>query len=190
MMQPRNIPNAITIARLVLVLPIAVAIVESNFLLALLLFTLSGLSDGLDGYLARRFNWVSTFGKLIDPLADKLMMIITAVTLGSLGHFPLLMTVLLVTKDLVVIGGVFSYTTLAGFPRIEPTWLGKVTTASQIVLLVSVLLNLSFPTMLPALFIELWFWLVAVLTAVDGVSYIWIWTGKLTDDPRWKESIS
>jgi cardiolipin synthase len=185
----RYIPNAITVTRLILVLPIAVFIIEANYFVALVLFAMSGLSDGLDGFIARRYNWVSTFGKLIDPLADKLMMVTTAVVLGSLGHFPVMLAVLIVTKDLAVLCGVFSYTTLAGFPAIQPTWLGKFTTASQIVLLVSVLLNLSFPGALPGIFFTVWFWLVATLTVVDGFSYLWIWTDRLAQDPRWRESI-
>lgn len=184
----RFIPNAITATRLVLVLPIALLIIEEQFTFGLVLFTLSGLSDGLDGYIARRFDWVSAFGKLIDPLADKLMMMTTTITLGVLGHFPPMLMVLIVAKDVVVLGGVFSYTTLAGFPKIQPTWLGKVTTASQIVLLVAVLFNLSQPGVMPASFYDAWFWIVAVLTAADGASYIWIWTVRLAEDPRWKEN--
>lgn len=185
----RHIPNAITIARLVLVLPIAFAIVEQQYMISLILFTVSGLSDGLDGFLARRFGWVSAFGKLIDPLADKLMMITTTLTLGLLGHFPLMLMVLIIVKDLAILGGVFSYTTLAGFPKIQPNRLGKVTTATQIMLLVSVLLELSVPGLLDEEFQIAWFWLVAVMTVLDGISYLWIWTARLAEDPRWKETI-
>jgi len=185
----RHIPNAITIARLVLVLPIAFAIVEQQYMISLILFTVSGLSDGLDGFLARRFGWVSAFGKLIDPLADKLMMITTTLTLGLLGHFPLMLMVLIIVKDLAILGGVFSYTTLAGFPKIQPNRLGKVTTATQIMLLVSVLLELSVPGLLNEEFQIAWFWLVAVMTVLDGISYLWIWTARLAEDPRWKETI-
>ncbi len=183
------IPNSITVTRLVLVLPIAFAIIEGHFLIALILFTISGVSDGLDGFLARRYGWESAFGKLIDPLADKLMMMVTTITLGVLDHFPFMLMMLIVVKDLAVLGGVFSYTTLAGFPQIKPTILGKVTTASQIVLLVSVLLNLSYTGLLPDTFHLFWYWLVAILTGLDGASYLWIWTGKLAEDPRWKETI-
>lgn len=185
----RHLPNAITVARLLLVLPIAFFIIEGSFLVALILFTLSGLSDGLDGLLARRYGWVSAFGRLIDPLADKLMMIITTLVLGMLDYFPMLLMLLIIVKDLAILGGVFSYTTLAGFPKIQPHLLGKLTTASQIVLLVSVLLNLSSPGALPQMFFTTWFWVVALMTIFDGVLYLWIWTGRLTEDTRWKESI-
>ncbi len=183
------IPNAITVLRLVLVLPIAFSILEGHYITTLILFTIAGLSDGFDGFLARRYGWESAFGKLIDPLADKLMMIVTTLTLGVLGHFPLMLMVLIIVKDITILGGVFAYTTLAGFPRIQPTWLGKCTTAVQILLLVAVLLNLSYPALLPDLLFTVWFWIVAVMTALDGISYLWIWTARLADDPRWKDSI-
>ncbi len=185
----RIIPNAITLLRLLLVLPIAFAILDENFLLALVLFTISGMSDGFDGYLARRYGWESAFGKLIDPLADKLMMVVTTVTLGVLGHFPPMLMLLIIVKDVATLGGVFAYTTLAGFPRIQPTWLGKFTTAAQILLLVSVLLNLAYPGLLPETFYPAWYWVVAIMTALDGVSYLWMWTARLAHDPRWKDSI-
>jgi cardiolipin synthase len=187
-LQRRYIPNAITIARLLLVLPIAFAILGEQYLLALVLFTVSGASDGLDGFLARRFDWESTFGRLIDPLADKLMMITTTLTLGMLGHFPLMLMVLIIVKDVAILGGVFSYTSLAGFPSIQPNRLGKVTTACQIVLLVSVLLGLCFPALLAEICYDVWFWLVAVMTVLDGILYLWVWTARLARDPRWKES--
>ena len=77
MVKLRHIPNAITSIRLLLVVPIAFFIAEESHCIALILFAISGLSDGLDGFLARQFGWVSTFGRLIDPLADKLMMVTT-----------------------------------------------------------------------------------------------------------------
>ena len=185
----RHLPNAITMTRLLLVLPIAFCIMEGSFLVALVLFTVSGFSDGLDGLLARRYNWVSAFGKLIDPLADKLMMMVTTLILGLQEHFPVMLMLLIITKDLAILGGVFSYTTLAGFPSIKPTLLGKVTTALQIVLLLSVLINLSFAGFLPGELYLVLYWIVAILTVLDGSSYLWIWTDKLARDPRWKETI-
>ena len=183
----RHIPNAITIARLVLVLPIAFSIMEEDYLVAFVLFAVSGFSDGLDGFIARRYNWVSAFGRLIDPLADKIMMIVTTLTLGLLEHFPLMLMLLIIVKDLAVLGGVFSYTTMAGFPQIKPTWLGKVTTAAQVILLVAVLLELTSSGLFSQAFFTVLFWVVAIMTSLDGASYLWIWTNKLGRDPRWRE---
>jgi cardiolipin synthase (CMP-forming) len=138
--------------------------------------------------LCRRYGWVSTFGKLIDPLADKLMIMTTTLTLGLLGQFPVTLVVPIIVKDLTILAGVSLHTILAGFPRIHPNFLGKSTTAAQIFLLASVLLNLGFPGTLPELFFNLFFWIVAIMTSLDGVIYLWLWTLRLVDDPRWKES--
>ena len=180
----RYIPNGISVFRLVLVLPIAFLIIEENHIGAFLLLAVSGLSDGLDGFIARRYGWVTALGKLIDPLADKLMIMMTTLTLGLLGHFPVMLMVLIIVKDLTILSGVFPYTTLAGFPKIQPNFLGKCTTAAQIFLLVSVLLNLAFPGTLPELFFDVFFWVVAIMTSLDGVIYLWLWTQRLIDDPR------
>ena len=183
----RYIPNGISLGRLVLVLPSAFLIIEENYTGAFLLLAVSGLSDGLDGFVARRYGWVSTFGKLIDPLADKLMIMTTTLTLGLLGQFPVMLMVLIIVKDLTIMAGVFPYTKLAGFPRIQPNFLGKWTTAAQIFLLVSVLLNLGFPGALPGLFFNVFFWIVAIMTSFDGAIYLWLWTLRLVDDTRWKK---
>ena len=183
----RYIPNGISVLRLVLVLPIAFLIIEENHIGAFLLLAVSGLSDGLDGFIARRYGWVTAFGKLIDPLADKLMMMTTTLTLGLLGQFPVMLMVLIIVKDLTILGGFFPYTILAGFPRIQPNFLGKGTMAAQIFLLASVLLNLVFPGTLPELFFDVFFWVVAIMTSFAGVIYLWLWTLRLIDDPRWKE---
>lgn len=175
--------------RLMLILPIAFLIVDGEHLVAFVLFALAGVSDGLDGFLARRFGWESAFGKLIDPLADKLLMMTTAVLLGLMDALPLTLVVLIVVKDLAVLGGVFAYTTLAGFPKISPTLLGKVTTAVQIVLLAFALLYLAGIGLLPEQVFVFWIWVSALLTTIDGVSYLWLWTNRLTKDPRWQETI-
>ncbi len=189
MVKLSHIPNAITSIRLLLVVPIAFFIAEESHCIALVLFAVSGLSDGLDGFLARQFGWVSTFGRLIDPLADKLMMVTTTIVLGVLDHFPIMLMLLIVTKDLAILGGVFSYTSLAGFPKIQPNLLGKLTTDAQSILIAMLLVDLFMANILPEQMFVSWYWLVAVITAFDGVYYLGIWTARLADDPRWKETM-
>ena len=82
----RHIPNCITTLRLLLIPPTCLTIYEGRADLALVIFAIAGLSDGLDGYLARRYDWVSAFGKLIDPVADKLLMLVTTITLAEIGR--------------------------------------------------------------------------------------------------------
>lgn len=182
----RYLPNLITILRLLLVIPIVVSFHEGEFDVALLLFFLAGISDGLDGVLARRFDWVTPFGKLIDPVADKLLLLATTVSLAILGHFPLMLMFLMIAKDLATIGGVMAYALLAGFPEVRPLFLGKVTTTLQLLLIGGIIIDLIVryawlhDALLPALI-----WVVAVVTLLDGAAYLWIWTNKLAVDGRW-----
>ncbi|MDH5736754.1 MAG: CDP-alcohol phosphatidyltransferase family protein [Gammaproteobacteria bacterium] len=182
----RHIPNIITTMRLLLIVPVAMLIYEQQARLALLLFFTASLSDGLDGYLARRFGWVSAFGRLMDPAADKLLLLVTAVTLTLMDQLPVMLLWLMVAKDIAVVGGLVIYTLLAGFPVIRPIWFGKFTTTIQLFMLGGIILNMAFPsaiianTIVPALY-----WLVAVFTLVDGCGYVWLWTSRLVRDPRW-----
>ena len=149
----RYIPNGIAVLRLILVLPIVFLIIKKNHIGASLLLAIGDLSDGLDGFIARQYKWISVFGKLIDPLADKQMIMTNTLTLGLLGQFPVLLMVLVIVQDLTILGGVFCHTILPGFLAIEPSFLGKCTTSAQIFLPVCVLLSLDFPSMLFELFL-------------------------------------
>ena len=84
-MKPGDIPNIITVFRFLLVPPVVLLLLDERFGLALLLFGVAGFSDGLDGYLAKRFNWSSRLGALMDPLADKLLLVSSFITLGWLA---------------------------------------------------------------------------------------------------------
>ena len=184
-MQWRHIPNIFSVARVLMVLPVAFSIVQDAFGLALILFLAAGLSDGLDGYLARKYDWESAFGKMFDPVADKLLVLGVAVSLVYTGHLPMLLMCLMLVKDFVVIFGAFIYTLLAGFPEVRPLMIGKVTTAMQIILIACLLITAALqpviaPWVMPALF-----WMVAVTTFIDGIIYLWVWTGKLRFDERY-----
>jgi cardiolipin synthase len=153
------------------------------------LFLIAGLSDGMDGYLARKFGWVSAFGKIIDPLADKLLLLVTTVVLAILGHLPVMVLLLMIAKDLAIVGGVLVYTMLAGFPEIRPLFIGKITTTLQLLLIGYILItlivtNMPFlPTVTPILI-----WLIVLVTLLDGCAYIWVWTKELARDSRWHQT--
>jgi cardiolipin synthase (CMP-forming) len=185
-----HIPNAISIFRLLLVLPITVAIVENEYFVGFLLFSIAGISDGLDGYIARKYDWVTAFGEIMDPLADKLLLLATAATLGLLGHIPVMVFFLMIAKDLAVIGGVLAYTVLAGFPELRPITVGKVTTVLQILLIGYVLITLVADLPFVAMLTPILVWLVALFTILDGSTYLWLWTGKLARDPRWLQAVT
>ena len=104
-MNARDIPNIISVLRIVLVVPIIVLMLEQQFAAALLLFFVAGLSDGLDGYLAKRNNWGSRLGSILDPLADKLLLISSYVALGWLGLIPVWLVAVVLIRDIVIVSG-------------------------------------------------------------------------------------
>ena len=99
------IPNLITGLRFILVIPISVSIYQENYLMALVLFIVAGLSDGLDGYLARRFNWTSEFGQFADPLADKCLILATLLALAFSERLPLWFVYTMLTRDGIILIG-------------------------------------------------------------------------------------
>jgi len=108
-MSLRWLPNAISIARIILVVPILVFIVEGNYGLALILFLIAGFSDGVDGYLAKRFDWHTRIGALLDPIADKLLVGGTFLTMFFVGLVPVWLATLVILRDVVIIGGATAY---------------------------------------------------------------------------------
>lgn len=132
-MKPKHIPNLICVIRIILVAPIVWSLVDGRYGLALALTLIAGLSDALDGYLARRFDWRSWLGGLLDPAADKLLMFSLFVTLTCLGWVPVWFTVIVIGRDLVIIGGAIAYRLLVGRVEGNPTLVSKANTVLQIV---------------------------------------------------------
>lgn len=101
----KHVPNALTILRFLLVPPIVLTIACEQFIIALILLVFSGITDVLDGYIARKFNLVSDFGKLVDPLADKATQTAILITLGVKGIIPLWILVIVIIKEFAMISG-------------------------------------------------------------------------------------
>ena len=131
-MKLKYIPNMICVARIILVAPIAWALVKEHYGLALLLILTAGLSDALDGFLARRFDWRTRLGGLLDPAADKLLMFTVFVTLTWMGWVPVWFTAIVIGRDIIIIGGAVVYQLLVEPVQGEPTRASKLNTVLQI----------------------------------------------------------
>ncbi len=131
-MKLKYIPNMICVARILLVAPIVWALLEERYALALALSLVAGLSDALDGYLARRFDWRTRLGGLLDPAADKLLMFATFVTLTWMGWVPVWFTAIVIGRDLIIIGGTLVYQLTVAPIHGEPTQASKLNTVFQI----------------------------------------------------------
>ena len=165
------LPNLISLARLMAApLGVWLLIVEA-YQAAFLLFLAAGLSDALDGYLAKRFDLRTEFGAYLDAIADKVLLVSLFVTLGWHDHLPQWIVILVIFRDLLIVGGCVIISLAGGDLKIRPTLSGKATTAAQILLAVAVLAGLGLSIDDTAV-IEGLVWLVAAATAWSGTTYI------------------
>ena len=104
-MRKRDIPNTITIIRFLLIFPVIWGLLQSEYLLALYLFVIAGVSDGIDGFLARHYDWRSRFGSIVDPLVDKCLMLSTFFTLVWLQLMPLWLFAIIILRDAFILAG-------------------------------------------------------------------------------------
>lgn len=176
-MSLRWLPNAISIARIILVAPILLYIVDGKYGLALILFFIAGFSDGVDGYLAKRFDWHTRIGALLDPIADKLLVGGTFLTLFFVGLVPVWLAALVVFRDVVIIGGATAYNFLVRPVEGEPTRISKLNTALQLLFIVFVLSNAGFgwPDRIAITIIGAG---VLVTLVVSGIDYVWAWSRR------------
>ena len=173
----RHIPNALCVFRMLLVVPIAMLLARAEYWATLWVFAVAAASDGLDGFLAKRFDWTSELGKILDPLADKLLLVSVFLTLAMLGHVPLWLAVTAIARDLIITGGAIAYNYLYGYPDGRPTPVSKINTFCQIVYLLFVVgaaaLDRAAGPVLTALGA-----LVFVTTVVSGLDYVITYSRK------------
>ncbi len=179
----RHLPNLISILRVLLVPPVVWLMVNGRYGESLALFVIAGASDGLDGFLAKRFGWVSRFGSIIDPLADKLLLTASFITLALLGHLPLWLAVLVILRDLTIVVGGLAYHYLVGRFSMDPSPLSKLNTFLQIALVALVLLDLAWVPV-PALLIAVLVWLLVAIVAASGADYVWTWGRRAWGEQR------
>jgi cardiolipin synthase (CMP-forming) len=137
----RHLPNLICLLRLGLIWPVAAALAVGNFALALSLFIIAAVSDGLDGYLAKRFNWTSELGKFLDPMADKFLLMTVFIEAAWLGLVPWWITAAAVARDVMIGLGALVFRMWFGPLRGRPTLISKVNTAAQLLYLTTVMLS-------------------------------------------------
>ncbi len=140
----RHLPNLICVARIVLIWPIIVALRNADYEAAMVFFALAAVSDGLDGYLAKRFNWTSELGKLLDPAADKLLLVCVFVSATWLGLVPRWLTAAAVARDVLIGLGALVFRLGFGPLHGRPTLLSKLNTAVQLAYLLCVTAHAAF----------------------------------------------
>jgi cardiolipin synthase (CMP-forming) len=169
-----NIPNLITLGRILLVPIVVWAIVSGQMRIAFILFVVAGVSDGIDGFLAKRFQMKSELGAYLDPLADKALIVSIYISLGIATALPIFLVILVVSRDIMIVSA-FLLSLLVGKPMpIRPLMVSKANTAAQIVLAVLVLAEQAFGFHV-ALASQLMIALVAILTLLSIAFYLAEW---------------
>lgn len=145
----RWIPNIISLARISMVPVVIASIAAERMPLAVSLFFVAGFSDGVDGWLARRFNWKSELGAILDPIADKLLLIGVFLVLVHTGMVPGWFGALVIGRDVLIMGGAITYHFLYGDLEGKPSWVSKLNTLLLLLYVVAVLLFRSGLVVLP-----------------------------------------
>jgi cardiolipin synthase (CMP-forming) len=167
-----HIPNALCVLRMLMAIPVAALLVAEDYGATLLVFGVAAISDGLDGFLAKRFKWTSELGKALDPLADKILLVTAFITLSYMNRVPMWITVPVVLRDVVITAGAITYVnTIGPLTEARPTNISKINTLLQIVyILVVVAAPALGVTWLSA--IAVLATLVIVTTVASGIDYI------------------
>lgn len=171
-MTRRDIPNLITVMRLLLAPVAAGLLMAGDYGWALGVYVVAGASDGVDGFLAKRYGWQSELGGLLDPLADKLLMVSAILALAAEGLLPGWLVAVVVLRDVVILAGATAYWYLIGPFQAAPTAISKINTGVQIALVLFVL-----ATEVARLEADLMplFLLTVVMASASGVDYVARW---------------
>ena len=173
------LPNALSILRIILTVPIVIALLKGQYLLAILLFLLAGITDALDGWIAKQFSFQSRIGSILDPMADKILLTSSFVTLYWVGILPLWLLLLICARDVIIVAGALGYflgEISGASDLIKPTLISKFNTVLQIALVLFLLLiqfTIEFDEWIQIIFI-----IVATSTALSGADYMWLWIKK------------
>lgn len=167
----RFIPNLISLVRISLVVPIVLNLLSGKYVIALIFFAIASISDAIDGFLARFFKWQTDLGKILDPVADKLLMIGSITALWMNQVVPLSVFVIFVIRDLLILlGATFEMSITEKTP--SPNLIGKITTTSQIIYIIGLIL---FEILNIDISLKFFHILITFITIFSLVSYINWW---------------
>lgn len=168
------LPNAICVMRMLLIVPILWALQTGEYELTLVLFAIAGFSDGLDGFLAKRFGWRSELGGLLDPLADKMLLVSVFLTITLLDLVPVWLTSFVIGRDVLIVAGAIAYSAFVGPVQGRPTAVSKLNTLLQLLFVLVAVAHAAYAWPADGVVIVLGA-AVFVTTVVSGIDYIWKW---------------
>lgn len=169
-----NIPNVITVFRIFLVPVVVWLIIDGDMQLAFIGFVLAGVSDALDGFLAKRYGWQTELGAYLDPVADKVLLVSIYVVLGLFGHLPVWLVIAVVTRDILIIGAFLLSWLLGRSVGVKPLFISKANTVGQIVLAALIMGDIGFALGLADL-TGILVWITGILTVLSAAAYLVNW---------------
>lgn len=174
------LPNILSLARIALVPLLLVLLQEQNFLMSLVIFIVAGITDGLDGYIAKHYNAKTKLGGILDPLADKALLVSSYVMLSLLELIPFWLVVVVVFRDLIIISGYLIMEIFFGSVTIEPLKISKLNTVMQITYIVLVLAAMAWQLNIPTVLL-MTAYMVFVTSFLSGAMYVYIWSKRATN---------
>jgi cardiolipin synthase len=167
---PISIPNILTVARIVMTPLFIILLIKNLYGLALVLFSLAAITDGLDGFIARYYNQRTVMGAYLDPIADKFLLATSFIALAILEIIPAWLTVIVISRDILILAGIAIFTINDIKVNIKPSIVSKCTTAVQLATIFIVLLGYYFPVV--SIAEQAAYWTAAGLTILSGLHYI------------------
>jgi len=178
-----NIPNLLTLLRILLVPLIVIFLMDGEYLRALITFFVSGITDALDGFLARLLHQRTTLGAYLDPIADKALLVTCFLTLSIERVIPGWLTVIVISRDVIILAGTFILFMMSVSFEIKPILVSKVTTALQILTILLVLGLKSLPGAYDYTWVFFLYWMTALFTILSGLKYISVGLKHYTHAP-------
>jgi cardiolipin synthase (CMP-forming) len=169
-----NLPNTITIGRIILVPVVVWAIAAHEMRIAFVAFVIAGVSDAVDGFLAKRFNMATELGAYLDPIADKALLVSIYISLAIVGVLPMWLTILVVSRDIMIVGAVVLSWVVERPVEIRPLIVSKLNTTAQIVLAALVLASLGIPFEADTA-IRIMAFVTGTLTVASAAAYLVEW---------------
>lgn len=167
-----NIPNFLSLLRIILVPVFVIFLINAEYDKALITFIAAGLTDALDGTLARLLKCQTKLGAYLDPIADKLLLVTSFVSLAIFGIIPAWLAVMVISRDFIILLGLAILTMMSVSYEIQPAIVGKITTALQVATIFLALLNKAVVNDFSDYWIVVFYWTTAFFTVISGVVYV------------------
>jgi cardiolipin synthase len=167
-----NLPNLLTIVRILLTPFFVILLLKDLFGVALAIFAIAGISDALDGFIARYYNQRTALGAYLDPIADKILLSSAFIGLAVLKIIPGWLTVIVISRDVLICIGIAVFTITEKTYKVSPSLVSKCTTTAQITTIIVTLLNINVSGLI--MLREIFYWATAGLTIISGFHYIYI----------------